>query len=136
LTRGGEAEVYLASNNRNVIKVNDAVYYATWLEFFNSIIIHNILFSDTAYNLLGFIEQENTLKVVLTQEFITSSAPVYLSDVKAQPAYNGFENTRRNDYYNSEFGLILEDMHDQNIIVNSDTLFFIDTVFYTAYLSQ
>ncbi len=30
-----------------------------------------------------------------------------------------------------ELGLILEDMHDENVIVNSDTLFFIDTVFYT-----
>jgi hypothetical protein len=47
-------------------------------------------------------------------------------------AYNGFENTRRNDYYNKELGLILEDMHDENVIANSDTLFFIDTVFYTV----
>lgn len=43
LTRGGEALVYLESNNRNVIKLNDAIYYRTWLEFFNSIVIHNIL---------------------------------------------------------------------------------------------
>src|SRR5688572_21207242 len=35
LTRGGEALVYLAADNRSVIKINDAVYYATWLEFFN-----------------------------------------------------------------------------------------------------
>lgn len=31
-----------------------------------------------------------------------------------------------------ELGLILEDMHDENVLVNSDTLFFIDTVFYTV----
>ena len=35
LTRGGEAKIYLAPDRRNVIKVNDAIYYATWLEFFN-----------------------------------------------------------------------------------------------------
>ena len=40
LTRGGEAQIYLAPDRRNVIKVNDAVYYATWLEFFNSLVIH------------------------------------------------------------------------------------------------
>ena len=39
----------------------------------------------------------------------------------------------RNDYFNKELGLILEDMHDENIIVNSNKLFFIDTVFYTIY---
>lgn len=30
------------------------------------------------------------------------------------------------------FGLILEDMHDENVLVNSNTLFFIDSVFYTV----
>lgn len=40
LTRGGEARVYLDVDNKNVIKINDAVYYATWLEFFNSILLH------------------------------------------------------------------------------------------------
>lgn len=55
-----------------------------------------------------------------------------LSDVKKLLAFNGFENTRRNDYYNKELGLILEDIHDENVIVNSETLFFIDTVFYTV----
>ena len=29
LTRGGEAQVYLDTDNRSVIKLNDAVYYAT-----------------------------------------------------------------------------------------------------------
>ena len=46
--------------------------------------------------------------------------------------FNGFENTRRNDYFHKELGLILEDMHDENVLVNSDTLFFIDTIFYTV----
>lgn len=38
-----------------------------------------------------------------------------------------------NNYYNKELGIILEDIHDENVIVNSNTLFFIDTVFYTAF---
>jgi hypothetical protein len=44
LTRGGEAQVYLDINQKRVIKLNDAVYYATWLEFFNSVVIHNLIF--------------------------------------------------------------------------------------------
>ena len=31
LTRGGEARVYLHIDNKHVIKLNDAIYYATWL---------------------------------------------------------------------------------------------------------
>ena len=45
-------------------------------------------------------------------------------------SFNGFENTKRQDYYNKEFGLVLEDMHDENVIARQDVLFFIDTVFY------
>jgi len=50
LTRGGESKIYLDSDKLNLIKVNDAVYYATWLEFFTSVVIHNLLFPQTAYS--------------------------------------------------------------------------------------
>ena len=43
---------------------------------------------------------------------------------------NGFENTRNNDYFNSQLGIILEDLHDENVITFQENLFFIDTVFY------
>ena len=61
LTRGGEALVYLALDNRNVIKYNDAVYYATWLEFFNSVLLHNLIFENIAYSLEGFAKRRNIL---------------------------------------------------------------------------
>jgi hypothetical protein len=132
LTRGGEAKIYFAPDRRNVIKINDGIYYATWLEFFNSVVIHNLLFVNTAYTFLGFIEKEDALLAVLQQPFIPSDAPVDLDEVKKLLAFNGFVNTKRNDYFNKDLGIILEDMHDENIIVNSNTLFFIDTVFYTV----
>ncbi len=43
---------------------------------------------------------------------------------------NGFLNSRNNDYFNPELGLILEDLHDENVLTNDGTLLFIDTVFY------
>lgn len=131
LTRGGEAKIYLHSDNRHVIKVNDAVYYATWLEFLNSVLLHNIIFENTSYNLLGFLKEENTLLAVLEQSFILSDAQVELDDVRKMLEFNGFINTRRSDYLHRELGLILEDMHDENVLVNSEVLFFIDSVFYT-----
>jgi hypothetical protein len=36
--------------------------------------------------------------------------------------FNGFEKTRRQDYYNSEFGLALEDMHDENVLAKCEVL--------------
>ncbi|WP_350340108.1 hypothetical protein [Paraflavitalea speifideaquila] len=53
-----------------------------------------------------------------------------LENIKELLTFNGFENTRRQDYYNKEIGLELEDMPDKNVIVKDDLSFFIDTVFY------
>lgn len=138
LARGGEASVYFNSENKSVIKYNDGVYYATWLEFFNSVVIHNLLFPNTAYDLIGLTEIEGALYAVLQQPFVTSDNAVDLADVTKLLAFNGFENRKRsglptNNYYNKELGIILEDIHDENVIVNSNNLFFIDTVFYTAF---
>lgn len=43
---------------------------------------------------------------------------------------NGFENNRNNDYINHELGIILEDLHDENVLTRNEILYFIDTVFY------
>lgn len=134
--RGGEAKVYLASDGKSVIKTNDAIYYNTWLDFLNSIIIHNLLFTDTKYTLLGFFEEADTLTAVLQQSYVISDELTNLINVKTYLEHNGFENTKRNDYYNKELGLILEDMHDENVITNSNILFFIDTVFYINLVSD
>jgi Serine/Threonine/Tyrosine Kinase found in polyvalent proteins len=119
----------LAADQLNVIKVNDAVYYATWAEYFNSLVLHNLLFPNTTYSLLGFIESDDRLNVVLSQPFIEGEQ-AKLDNIKDLLSFNGFENTRRQDYYNKEFGLVLEDMHDENVIAKQGFLFFIDTVFY------
>ena len=39
LTEGGEAKVYFGNDSKSVIKLNDAIYYSNWLDFFNSILI-------------------------------------------------------------------------------------------------
>lgn len=130
LTHGGESEIYLASDQLHVIKNNDAVYYATWLEFFNSLVIHNLLFPNTAYKFVGFtLGKEGELRAVLQQRFIEGEQ-ADLADIKEHLSFNGFAHTKRQDYFNTEFGLILEDMHDENVIARNDVLFFIDTVFY------
>ena len=42
----------------------------------------------------------------------------------------GFSIKKRNDYIHTELGLIIEDLHEENVLVKDDTLFFIDTVIY------
>lgn len=130
--RGGEAMVYLDADRRDVIKQNDAIYYATWLEFFNSLVLHNLFFPNTAYTFLGFTKSNDIMYALLKQPYIESDAVVDIEDIKKHLEFNGFENHIRHDYRHTELGLLLEDMHDENVLVNSDVLFFIDTVFYTV----
>ncbi len=132
LTRGGEAKIYLDTDNRHVIKLNSATYYATWLEFLNSVLLHNVIFTNTPYELLGFLKEDGEFYAVLRQIFVTASAQADLLDIKKFLEFHEFKHTMRNDYANRKIGLILEDMHDENVIVNADTLFFIDSVFYTV----
>lgn len=53
-----------------------------------------------------------------------------LEEVKGFMAANGFENTRRYDYENVNLGLIIEDLHDENVLTCDGLLYFIDTVFF------
>ena len=129
LTEGGESKVYLSSDGRMVFKVNDAGYYATWMEYFNSLLLHNLLFPNTAYSFLGFIEFGEAFFAVVQQPFVVGEQ-ASLERIESFLNFNGFQKSKRQDYYNSELGLVLEDMHDENVIAKDDVLFFIDTVFY------
>jgi len=130
LTEGGEAKVYFDKKKNTVVKANDAIYYSTWLDYLNALLLHNLFFSDTAYSVAGFSLINDELYAIAGQPFIIADAITNLDDVKTFLGHNGFKNTKRNDYYNSDLGLILEDMHDENVLTSNNTLFFIDTVFY------
>lgn len=67
---------------------------------------------------------------VVQQAFVTSTEPTDLRKVNEFLTSNGFLNTRNNDYFNPELGIILEDLHDENVLTSHGILYFIDTVFY------
>ena len=72
----------------------------------------------------------------LEQNFIISNEDVDLTEVETLLAYNGFEKIKQNDFYNKEIGLDLEDIHDENVIKQNGSYFFIDTVFYLNILEN
>ncbi len=129
LTEGGEAKVFLSKDGTHVIKTNDSVYYNTWLDFLNSLCIHNLLFPETSYELIGF-SFINELFAIVKQNFIVSNQDVDLEEVETILKTNGFNKIKKLDYYNQEIGIRLEDIHDENVIKQNGVYFFIDTVFY------
>ena len=129
ISAGAEQRVYL-EGEKDVLKLNDGIYYATWLGYLYNLLLNNYFFPDTAYELLGFYREDKTLYAVVRQSFVKENEPTSLEKVKAYLKNNGFETIRNNDYRNPELGIILEDLHDENVLTKDGILFFIDTVFY------
>lgn len=129
LTEGGESKIYFKDKSNYVLKLNDAVYYNTWLDFLNNILLHNYYFPTTIYTLLGFTKIKDIFYAVLEQPFVFSNQITNLDAVKQFLDANGFINTKRFDYINPEIGIAIEDLHDENVLTVDDNLFFIDTIF-------
>ena len=129
VSEGAEQRVFL-KDGEHVIKLNDAIYYSTWIEYFYNLLLHNYFFPDTAYELSGFTQENEVLYAVVQQNYVSITSPTDLNEVKEFMKTNGFVNNRNNDYINSELGIILEDLHDENVLTQNGILYFIDTVFY------
>jgi hypothetical protein len=129
VSEGAEQKVYL-KDSEHVLKLNDAIYYNSWKDYLYNLLLHNYFFSDTAYELIGFTKEDEILFAVVQQNYVLITSNTDLSKVKTFLTLNGFENNRNNDYYNKELGIILEDLHDENVLTRNNVLYFIDTVFY------
>jgi hypothetical protein len=70
------------------------------------------------------------LFAVVQQAFVSITENTKIENVKSFLIENGFKNTRNNDYFNPNLGIILEDLHDENVLTKNEVLYFIDTVFY------
>ena len=129
---GAEQKVYLEDNGVFVIKTNDSIFYETWNDYFISLLIHNYLFPTTAYQLLGFFENMDKTEFysVVRQPFIESTSPTDLSLLKLFLEKNGFQHKKNNDYFNPELSIILEDLHDENVLTNQGVFFIIDSAIY------
>lgn len=129
VSEGAEQKVYL-KDSEHVIKLNDSIYYESWKDYLYNLLLHNFFFADTAYKLLGFTKNNQILYAVVEQAYISVTVNTNLLEVKEFMISNGFENTRNNDYYHPHLGIILEDLHDENVLTKNNVLYFIDTVFY------
>ena len=130
VSEGAEQKVYI-KNEKTVYKLNDSIYYSSWQDYFINLLLNNYFFPETSYTLVGFCFVDEILFALVEQPFVKVNQPTDLHKVKEFMTANGFENTRNNDYYHSELGIILEDLHDENVLTQDGILYFIDTVFYS-----
>lgn len=79
---------------------------------------------------MGFKCYNNSLVAVVKQGFIVSDGITDLVLLRQFLEYNTFTNIRNNDYESKQHGIILEDLHDENVLFRAGVFYFIDTVFY------
>lgn len=127
---GAEQKVYLDIDGQHVIKTNDGIFYEYWEDYFINLLIHNYLFRSTAYQLVGFHQKDEVFYAVVKQPFVVSTQPTDLELLRIFLEYNGFLHKKNNDYINHKLGIILEDLHDENVLTNQGIFFFIDSAIY------
>ncbi len=130
IDEGAEQKVFYNEDDIFVTKLNDAIFYVNWSQYLESLLVHNVLFPETAYELVGFVTINNVLLAVVKQPYIKPTALTILDNVRKAMLSRGFVIKRRNDYIHEEMGLIIEDLHEENVLVREGVLFYIDTVIY------
>ncbi len=78
--------------------------------------LHNYFFPDTEYDLIGFTKDNDVLYAVVQQKYVTVNATTDLNKAKEFLESNGFQNNRNHDYIHKDLGIILEDLHDENVL--------------------
>ena len=68
VSQGAEQKVYLKDGS-TVLKLNDAIYYASWIDYLHNLLPNNLFFPDTAYQLLGFYNEQEVVHAVVEQPF-------------------------------------------------------------------
>ena len=128
-SEGAEQRVYI-KNDKTVYKLNDSIYYSCWQDYFLNLLLNNYFFPETSYTLVGSCLIEKILYALVEQPYVKANQPTNLDLVNEFMLANGFKNTRNHDYFHPELGIILEDLHDENVLTQDGFMYFIDTVFY------
>lgn len=119
---GQEHKVYLASDSVSVIKANNLSLYGTYLEFFQSMQLHNWLFPTAPVRLEWFIQDEGLLKPVMSQPFIKAKSSADTTEVAQHMANMGFGPLPNvpDAYLHDRIGVEVHDLHGENAVIERD----------------
>lgn len=78
LAEGAKQKVYLCNDGKTVLKLNDSIFYVSWVDYFLSLQLHNYFFSATNYTLIGFTKKEKILSAVVKQPYVEFDAATNL----------------------------------------------------------
>ena len=69
--------------------------------------------------------------VIIEQPWVNAIRGATKNEVELYLQKLGFTHTRYNDYYNENLGILLEDLHDENVFIGVyGNILFVDPVIY------
>ncbi len=127
---GSEQTVYpYPPDPGKIVKINDMSFHPDPLGFLDRIALHNVLFPEIPYTLIGFSRRHgHRFAAAITQPIVVGRAS-YRKEVNDEMIKRGFRHVGGTDYYSDNY--IIEDLHAGNVLVsNQGNLLFIDPVVY------
>ena len=138
---GGENQVF--SVDGIVYKRNNVAFHTSYLEYFERLIVHNWLFPDTYYTFLGLMwvrendDEFSQLRPVIAQQAFRAVRGATRDEVEAEMLKLGFVRRYEDNYVNPNLNLFVDDLHDQNVLVDSDgDLLIFDPVIYVSVVDE
>ena len=126
---GGEHQVYQAEGL--FYKRNNMAYHSSYLEYFHRVVLHNYLFAETALRFEGFVWYDNLLQPVISQKALLGRRGATRDEVEYEMKLRGFTRHVADNYHNPAVGILVEDLHDENVLVDTDgDLLIFDPVIY------
>ena len=132
--RGSENEVYLSLESNRVYKLNDFRYSDdNLMPFFERIRIHNRLFEDCPYVMIGMAENQSGKPcAVLTQPYILAEREATEEEITEELLRLGFHPEMEVEYFSNGYFDIF-DASPNNVLMGIDGhLYFIDTIIYKS----
>ena len=128
---GGEHQIY--QEGGFFFKRNNLYYHSSWLEYFHRLVLHNWLFPETAVRFEGLMLVDEELQPVISQKAFLAVRGASRSEVEEEMQRRGFVRRFADNYYNPDMGILVEDLHDENVLVSSvGSLLIFDPVIYLA----
>lgn len=126
-----ENETYYDEPSHRWIKRNNMLMHSTYLEFFHRLAMHNYLFPEAPVRLEGFVVNEGELMPVFSQPHVQADRGATLAEVVKYMSKMGFKQRRGPDFYNPDTGVLVEDLHDENVLVSPDGhLYIVDPIIF------
>ncbi len=119
---GAENDIWYDEKTGLVWKRNRIdVMHVSWRQFFDRMLLHNAFYPEAPLRLEGFVDSSAGLCPVFTQPDVHAQRGAQRSEVEPLLRARGYTRTSGENYANKR--LLVEDLHDGNVLVDPDGAF-------------